>query len=206
VLLTNGPLVGELAQRAGDVRRADKAQQGIEHHDGCLQDPLIVKSLLLKQPERIEALGLGLWLGLRLGRLGESTLRVPVETTGNPLTGGAKQATPQPTAFMRLTTGAGGTVRKVGGQRQRAHPLSPVHQPSLLALRIPATDCTAPQSGSRDDESTRRRQQAPGGQRRMGQAAGTRPWRGEASGTPAAYARRPRAASPGIPPTGVMTS
>ena len=58
VLLTNVPTAGEMAHRAGDVLRAYKEQHGIEQNYGCLQAPLIVNSLFLKQPERREALGL----------------------------------------------------------------------------------------------------------------------------------------------------
>jgi hypothetical protein len=58
VLLTNVPTGGEMAHRAGDVLRAYKAQHGSEQNFGFLKDPLIVTSLFLKKPERIEALGL----------------------------------------------------------------------------------------------------------------------------------------------------
>jgi len=36
----------------------DKDQHGTEQHYGFLKDPVLVKSLFLKKPERIEALGL----------------------------------------------------------------------------------------------------------------------------------------------------
>jgi transposase len=147
VLLTNVPTAGEMAHKAGDVLRAYKEQHGIEQNYGFLKDPLIVNSLFLKKPERIEALGLVLLLALLLWRLVERALRVHVETTGKPLTGWDKKATQKPTAFMLMTKFAGVMVIKVGGQRQLAHPLSPVQQQYLVALRIPATYCTAPQSG-----------------------------------------------------------
>jgi transposase len=146
VLLTNVPTVGEMAHRAGDVRRAYKEQHGIEQNYGFLKDPLIVNSLFLKKPERIEALGLVLWLALLLWRLVERTLRVHVETTGDPLTGWDKKATKKPTACM-MTKFAGAIVIKIGDQRQLAHPLSTVQQQYLVALRVPATYFTAPQSG-----------------------------------------------------------
>jgi hypothetical protein len=62
VLLTNVPTAGAMAHRAGDVLRAYKEQHGIEQNYGFLKDPLIVNSLFLKKPERIEALGLVLLL------------------------------------------------------------------------------------------------------------------------------------------------
>jgi transposase len=147
VLLTNVPTAGEMAHRAGDVLRAYKEQHGIEQNYGFLKDPLIVNSLFLKKPERIEALGLVLLLALLLWRLVERTLRVHVETTGTPLTGWDKKATQKPTAFMLMTKFAGVIVLKVGGQRQLAHPLSTVQQQYLVALQGPATYFTAPPSG-----------------------------------------------------------
>ena len=144
VLLTNVPTAGEMAHRAGDVLRAYKEQHGIEQNYGFLKDPLIVKSLFLKKPERIEALGLVLLLALLLWRLVERSLRVHVETTGQPLTGWDKQATQKPTAFMLMTKFAGVMVIKVEGQRQLAHPLSTVQQQYLVALRVPATSSPLP--------------------------------------------------------------
>jgi transposase len=147
VLLTNVPTAGEMAHTAGDVLQAYKEQHGIEQNYGFLKDPLIVNSLFLKKPERIEALGLVLLLALLLWRLVERTLRVHVETTGNPLTGWDKKATQKPTAFMMMTKFAGVMVLKVEGQRQLVHPLSTVQQQYLVALRVPATYFTVPQSG-----------------------------------------------------------
>jgi transposase len=147
VLLTHVPTVGEMAHSARAVLQAYKEQHGIEQNSGFLQDPLIVNSLFLKKPERIEALGLVLLLALLLWRLVERALRVHVETTGKPLTGWDKKATQKPTTFMLMTKFAGVMVIKVGGQRQLAHPLSPVQQQYLGALRVPATSFTVPQSG-----------------------------------------------------------
>jgi hypothetical protein len=162
VLLTNVPTAGEMGPRAGAVLRAYKEQHGIEQHYGFLQEPLIVNSLFLKKPERIEALGLVLLLALLLWRLVERTLRGHVETTGTPLTGWDKKATQKPTACMRMTKFAAVMGRKVGGQRQRAHPGSTVQPQYLLALRVPATYCTAPQSGERNAEGNSRSQTSPG--------------------------------------------
>src|SRR5215468_5973238 len=147
VLLTNVPTAGEMAHRAGDVLRAYKEQHGIEQNYGFLKDPLIVNSLFLKKPERIEARGLVLLLALLVWRLVERTLRVHVETTGNPLTGWDKKAPQKPTAFMMMSKFAGVMVIKVGEQRHRAHPLSTVQQQYLVALRVPVTYFTTPQSG-----------------------------------------------------------
>ena len=66
VLLTNVPTAGEMAHSAGEVLRAYKEPHGVEQNFAFLQDPVIVNSLFLKKPERIEALGLVLLLALLL--------------------------------------------------------------------------------------------------------------------------------------------
>jgi transposase len=156
VLLTNVPTVGEMAHRARAVLQTYKEQHGIEQNYGFLKDPLIVNSLFLKKPERIEALGLVLLLALLLWRLVERTLRGHVETTETPLPGWDKKATQKPTAFMMMTKFAAVTVIKVGLQRQLAHPLSTVQQQYLRALGVSATYFTVPQSGYRDETGKRR--------------------------------------------------
>jgi transposase len=147
VLLTNVPAEGEMAHSAGGVLRAYKEQHGVEQNFAFLKDPVVVNSLFLKKPERIEALGFILLLALLLWRLIERTLRVHVETTGSPLPGWDKKETQKPTAFMMMTKFAASMVIKIGGHRQLAPPLSTVQQHYLRALRVPATAFTAPQSG-----------------------------------------------------------
>ena len=146
VLLTNVPTEREMAHSAREVLRAYKEQHGVEQNFAFLKDPLIVNSLFLKKPERIEALGLVLLLALLLWRLVERALRVHVETTGSTLIGWDKKATQKPTAFMMMTKFAAVMVIKVGANAL-AHPLSTVQQQYLLALDVPATYFTSPQSG-----------------------------------------------------------
>jgi transposase len=55
VLLTNVPTQGDLAPSAGEVLRAYKEQHGEEQNFAFLKDPVIVNSLCLQKPERIEA-------------------------------------------------------------------------------------------------------------------------------------------------------
>jgi transposase len=99
----------------------------------------MVHSLFVKKPERIAALGLVLWLALRLWRLGERALRVQVETTESPLPGWDKKETQKPTACMMMTKLAAVLVLKMGSHRQLAQPWSPVQQAYLHALGVPAT-------------------------------------------------------------------
>lgn len=128
VLLTHVPTTGEMAHRAGEVRRAYKEPHGIEQHFGFLKDPLMVNRLFLKKPERIEALGWVCVLALRIWRLMERSRRRHVETPGNALPGGEKKETMRPTAFMMMTKCASVLVLKVGPQRPRAQAFSAVQQ------------------------------------------------------------------------------
>ena len=84
VLLTHVPTAGDLAPSAGEVLTGDKEQHGTEQHDGFLTEPVLGKSLLLKKPERLEALGRVWLLALLIWRLMERAMRRHVETTGTP--------------------------------------------------------------------------------------------------------------------------
>jgi transposase len=144
VLLTNVPAAGHLAHSAQDILTVYKAQHGTEQNYGFLKDPVIVNSLFLKKPERIEALGLVLLLALLLWRLMERAMRRHVDTTRTPLTGWDKQATERPTSFMMVTKFAGVIVLKLGDHRQLARPLSVVQQRYLTALDVPMACFTLP--------------------------------------------------------------
>jgi len=136
VLLTNVPTTGDLAHSAGDILTVYKDQHGTEQNYGFLKDPVIVNSLFLKKPERIEALGLVLLLALLIWRLMERAMRTYVDTTSTPLTGWDKKATERPTSFMMVTKFAGVLVLKLGHHRQLARPLSVVQQQYLTALDV----------------------------------------------------------------------
>jgi len=144
VLLTNVPTAGDLAHSAREILTVYKDQHGTEQNYGFLKDPVIVNSLFLKKPERIEALGLVLLLALLLWRLMERAMRRYVDSTRTPLTGWDKKATERPTAFMMVTKFAGVIVLKLGDHRQLARPLSAVQQRYLTALDVPTTCFTLP--------------------------------------------------------------
>jgi transposase len=144
VLLTNVPTTGPLAHSARDILAVYKEQHGTEQNYGFLKDPVIVNSLFLKKPERIEALGLVLLLALLLWRLMERAMRTYVDSTSTPLPGWDKKVTERPTAFMMITKFAGVIVVKLGPHRQLARPLSVVQQHYLTALDVPATYFTLP--------------------------------------------------------------
>src|SRR5438874_12812918 len=147
VLLTNGPTTGYLAHSASDILTVYKDQHGTEQNYAFLKDPVIVNSLFLKKPERIEALGLILLLALLLWRLMERTMRTYVDTTSTPLTGWDKKATERPTSFMMVTKFAGVIVLHLGAHRQLARQLVVVEPQYLTALDVPATCFTACPSG-----------------------------------------------------------
>jgi transposase len=147
VLLTNVPTVGDLAHSAGEILAVYKEQHGTEQNYGFLKDPVIVNSLFLKKPERIEALGLVCLLALLIWRLMERTMRTYVDTTRTPLTGWDKKATERPTSFMMITKFAGVIVLKCGARRQLAHPLSVIQQQYLTALAVPTGCFTGLTSG-----------------------------------------------------------
>ena len=144
VLRTNVPTTGDLAHSARDILTVYKDQHGTEQNYGFLKDPVIVNSLFLKKPERIEALGLILLLALLLWRLMERAMRTYVDTTSTRLPGWDKKATERPTAFMMVTKFVGVIVVKLGDHRQLAHPLSGVQHQYLTALDVPATCFTLP--------------------------------------------------------------
>jgi len=139
VLLTNVPIAGNLGHSARDLLTVYKEQHGTEQNYGFLKDPVMVNSLFLKKPERIEALGLVLLLALLLWRLMERAMRTYVDSTSTPLPGWDKKATERPTSFMMVTKFAGVIVLKLGPHRQLARPLSVVQHRYLTALDVPAT-------------------------------------------------------------------
>src|SRR6266849_2990240 len=146
VLLTNVPTAGDLAHSASDILAGYKDQYGTEQNYGFLKDPVIVNSLFLKKPERIEALGLILLLALLIWRLMERAMRTHVATTSTALTGWDNKATERPSSFMMVTRCAGMFVLWLGDHRQLARPLSVVQQQYLRALDVPAacfTDLTS---------------------------------------------------------------
>ena len=85
------PTAGDLPHSARDLLTVYKDQHGTEQNYGFLKDPVIVNSLCLKQPERIEALGLILLLALLIWRLMERAMRTYVDTTSPPYRGGTRK-------------------------------------------------------------------------------------------------------------------
>jgi hypothetical protein len=149
VLLTNVPMAGNLAHSARDILTVYNEQHGTEQNYGFLKDPVIVNSLFLKKPERIEALGLMFLLALLIWRLMERAMRRHVDTTSTPVPGWDKKVTERPTAFMMVTKFAGVIVLKLGRDRQLGRPLSAVQHHYLTALDVPAPVSRCPQANGK---------------------------------------------------------
>src|SRR5712691_9204032 len=146
VLLTNVPIAGDLAHSARDILTVYKDQHGTEQNYGFLKDPVIVNSLFLKKPERIEALGFVFLLALLLWRVMERAMRMYVDSSSTSLPGWDKKATERPTSFMMVTKFAGVIVLKLGDHRQLARPLSVVDEPFIKAIDVTVacfTHCTS---------------------------------------------------------------
>ena len=145
VLLTNLSEPEFIAKwPAHELLRLYKSQSGIEQNFGFLKDPVIVNSIFLKTPHRIEALGLVLLISLLIWRLIERSLRQYIQKTGTSITGWKDKPTKRPTAFMMSTKFIRILVIKSGSLRQLAKPLKPVHLEYLKALSISPNVFTEP--------------------------------------------------------------
>lgn len=137
VLLSN--LIGKQEQAqwpAVTLLELYKNQSGIEQNFGFLKDPVIVNSIFLKKPTRIEVLGLVLIIALLIWRLMERCMRLHLERTKSEITGWKNRPTTRPTSFMMTTKFLSILVARSGKQRQLVKPLKPVQLEFLQALGV----------------------------------------------------------------------
>ena len=137
VLLTN--LSGKKEQvqwPAVTLLELYKNQSGIEQNFGFLKDPVIVNSIFLKKPNRIEVLGLILVIALLIWRLMERCMRQHLERTKGKISGWKNRPTKRPTSFMMTTKFLSILVAKSGKQRQLVRPLKPVQLEFLQAMGV----------------------------------------------------------------------
>ena len=113
-----------------------KNQSGIEQNFGFLKDPVIVNSIFLKKPKRIEVLGLILVIALLIWRLMERCMRQHLEQTKSEISGWKNRPTKRPTSFMMTTKFLSILVAKSGNQRQLVRPLKPVQLEFLQAMGV----------------------------------------------------------------------
>jgi transposase len=139
VLLSNLSSQQEQGQWTGEGLLAlYKDQSGIEQNFGFLKDPVIVNSIFLKKPDRIEVLGLVLIIALLIWRLMERCMRQYLEKTKSEITGWKKRPTKRPTSFMMTTKFLSILVAKSGKKRQLVKPLRPVQKEFLQAMGVNA--------------------------------------------------------------------
>ncbi|MDY6909251.1 MAG: transposase, partial [Thermodesulfobacteriota bacterium] len=104
VLITNVPVEGppnsDIPYDGKRILQVYKDQNGIEHNFSFLKDPVVVNSVFLKKPERIEALGLILVIALLLWRLVEFNMCAHLEKLQTTLPGWNTKPTQRPTTFM----------------------------------------------------------------------------------------------------------
>ena len=139
VMLTNVPRETQEEEMGYDskaILKTYKEQYGIEQDFGFLKDPVIVNSVFLKKPERIEVLGLILLTSLLIWRLMERSMRQYVEQTGEKLPGWKYKPTDRPTSFMMTIKFMGLAVIKIRNERRLSKPLNSDQKAFLLALGI----------------------------------------------------------------------
>jgi transposase len=113
-----------------------KNQSGIEQNFGFLKAPVIVNSIFLKKPSRIDVLGLALIIALLIWRLMERCMRLHLEKTNSEITGWKNRQTTRPTSLMMTTKFLSILVARSGKQRQLVKPLKPVQLEFLQALGV----------------------------------------------------------------------
>jgi len=147
VMITNVAQKGELSYDAKAILKAYKDQHGIEQNFGFLKDPVIVNSVFLKRPERIEVLGLVLLLSLLIWRLIEREMRQYIEREEKDLPGWKKRRTTRPTSFMLMTKFQRIMIIKISDNRRLNKPLTKQQLEYLLALNVSPDVFIDPRAG-----------------------------------------------------------
>ncbi|MHC1744038.1 MAG: IS1634 family transposase [Syntrophobacteraceae bacterium] len=148
VLITNVPPEGlpnsNIPYDGKTVLQAYKDQNGIEHNFSFLKDPVLINSVFLKKPERIEAPGLILVLSLLIWRLIELQMRSHLEKEQTTIPGWDNKPTERPTTFMMATKFDNIRIIKIRQQRALNGRLSDVQERYLVALGLTITIFTEP--------------------------------------------------------------
>lgn len=134
VLLTNVPID---SLDAKELLRTYKGQFAVEANFSFLKDPLVVNDLFLKNPSRIDALGMALVLSLMVWRLMERQMRLYLESENKLLPGWDNKATDRPTSFMMSTVFQQIMVAHLEGE---AYLLKPLSDRQLLFLQALGLD------------------------------------------------------------------
>jgi hypothetical protein len=127
---------GKDSYDAREILKAYKDQYGIEQNFGFLKDPVIVNSIFLKRPERIEVLGFVLLLSLLIWRLFERVMRQYVQREKRDLPGWKRRRTTRPTTFMIMTNFQRIMIIKIGDNRQLNKPFTEKQMEYLVSLKV----------------------------------------------------------------------
>jgi len=144
VLLSNVPTKGAEAMNAEALLRTYKGQYGVESDFAFLKDPIVVNDVFLKNPSRIDALGMVLIIALMVWRLMERSMRAYIKNTGKLLPGWAGRATNKPTSFMMTTVIAGIMVVRIGDSRSLLCPPGKGPTAFLVAMGVDSNVFTDP--------------------------------------------------------------
>ena len=140
VLITNvppeGPPKSKIPYTDRTILQAYKDQNGIEHNFSFLKDPVLINSVFLKKPKRIEALGLILVISLLIWRLIEFKMRSQLEQRQGEVPGWDNKPTERPTTFMMTTKFNNIRIIKFRQQRILNGRLSEVQKEYLLAMGL----------------------------------------------------------------------
>ena len=147
VMLTNVAKDGKDSYDAKEILKAYKDQYGIEQNFGFLKDPVIVNSIFLKRPERIEVLGLVLLLSLLIWRLIEREMRQYVEREKRDLPGWKRRRTTRPTTFMLMTNFQRIMIIKIGDNRRLNKPFTEKQMEYLVSLKVDPNAFIKPGAG-----------------------------------------------------------
>lgn len=147
VMLTNVVKEGKDSYDAKEILKAYKDQYGIEQNFGFLKDPVIVNSIFLKRPERIEVLGLVLLLSLLIWRLIEREMRQYVEREKRDLPGWKRRRTTRPTTFMLMTNFQRIMIIKIGANRRLNKPFTEKQMEYLVSLKVDPNAFIKPGAG-----------------------------------------------------------
>jgi transposase len=148
VLITNVPVEGppgnDIPYDGKKILQTYKDQNGIEHNFSFLKDPVVINSVFLKKPKRVEALGLILVISLLLWRLIELHMRTHLEQQQAVIPGWDNKPTERPTTFMMTTKFDNIRIIKIQHQRALNGRLSKVQEKYLEALGLTDTIFTQP--------------------------------------------------------------
>ncbi|MGC8603527.1 MAG: IS1634 family transposase [Desulfomonilaceae bacterium] len=153
VRLTNALSEGSDEISSRDLLFAYKDQGHVERNFGFLKDAVIVNSLFLKSPERIEALGLILVLSLLVWRLIERTMRLSLKEKGFTITGWDNRQTSRPITFMTTTYFPSLPAIRTPERGIRGKPLNPIQLNYLAILGLSLTIFVDPRAGFVPSES-----------------------------------------------------